>query len=141
MGPGEQLRRLTPAMAPLLASRDPALGPFQIQLGHTEEARVGDLTPIGQRGEALQAEINPRLLTSRRQVRTRHLGAGDRNVPAVRLPANRDRLGRPLDRTGPVHGQAPDLGQGQEAVIKPGAVAIFLEAEAVEAITALEPWK
>src|SRR5260221_5949480 len=40
--------------------------------------------------------------------------------------------------TGPVDADAPNLRQGEEAIIQPGAIAVFLEGEAVQAVAALE---
>ena len=48
----------------------------------------------------------------------RHIGAREADIPAVRFPADRDGLGRALQRAGPAHGNAPDLGEDQEAIVQ-----------------------
>src|SRR5260221_3529374 len=138
VGLGEQHHRLAPAVTALLPSADSPLGTPQIQLRHAEDARGGDRAAIRQGREGLQAEGNSGLLTRERQGLDRHLRAGEADVPAVGLTGERDRLGRARDRTGPMHAEAPDLGQDQGAVIELSAVAIRLEGEAVEAVAALE---
>jgi hypothetical protein len=44
----------------------------------------------------------------------------------------------PSRGAGPTHGDAPDLGHDEQAVVQPGAVAILLEGEGVIAGAALE---
>jgi hypothetical protein len=67
MGLGEKFDCLTATITPLFPTRDPALRPLQIQLGHAEDARVGNLAAIRQGGERFQAEIDARLLASERE--------------------------------------------------------------------------
>ncbi len=138
---GEELHRLASAVAALLPPRDAPLGALECHLGHTEDTRVGDWAPIGERGKGLQAKINPCLLTSRRQGRARHVGTKDGDIPAVGLPRDRHRLGRALQRAGPMDADAPEFVQDQGAVIQPGAVATLLEREAVKAGASLEAWE
>src|SRR5262249_27251534 len=54
--------------------------------------------------------------------------------------ADRDRLGRALHRARPAHGNAPDLGEEQEAIIQPGATVVsdLWVGEAVVAVASLE---
>ncbi len=74
--------------------------------------------PIGERGERLKPKVYARLLPSGGQGLHRHIRTGEADVPAVRFPTDRDRLGRSLNRAGPAHGDAPNLGQDQEAVVQ-----------------------
>src|SRR5262249_7252717 len=104
-------------------------------------ARVGDLAAVGQRSKRLQAEIDAGIVASAWQRPRGHIGTGDRNVPAISLAADGDRLGCTREGTRPPDRDAPDLGEDQTAIVKPRAVAIFLEGEGLEAITALEAWK
>jgi hypothetical protein len=65
-------------------------------------------------------------------------GAGDRHIPAVGLARDRDGLGDALKRAAPVHIDAPATREHQEASVESGPVAILLEGERVEAVSALE---
>jgi hypothetical protein len=138
MRAGQQMDRLPTAMAALLATRDAPLGALEVALGHAEDAGVLDGLPVGQRRERLQAEIDAGLPARERQGLAGHLGARERDIPAVRFPADRDRFGGPLDGTRPAHRDAPDRGEHQEAVVESGTVAKCLVGEAVETNMPLE---
>jgi hypothetical protein len=137
VGLGTQHDRLFAAVAALLPSGHPPLGTLQGHLGHAEDAGIGDLAAIGQRGEALQAEIDARLLAREQQGLGGHSGTRDRHVPPSGCFGDRDRLGRARAGTGPVDAAAPDLREDQGAVLPPRAVAILREAERVVAVPAL----
>src|SRR5216683_3207165 len=141
MGFGEQHHCFAPAMTALLPPRDAPLGTLQRHLGHAEDTWVGNLAPIRQGRERFQAEVNARLLASEGQRLDGHVRTRERDVPAVRFPADRDGLGCALNGTGPMDTDAPNLRQGEEAIIQPGAIAVLLEGEAVEAVAALEAWE
>ncbi len=78
---GEQLDRLSPAVAALLPPRHPPLGTLEVQFSHAEDARVGDLATVGQRSERLQPEVDTRFLPGKRNGLAGHLGTGERHVP------------------------------------------------------------
>src|SRR5262249_52242856 len=59
----------------------------------------------------------------------RHTRTGEAGVPAVRLTADRHRLGCALQRTRPADGDPADLGQDQEAIVERGTVAELLVGE------------
>src|SRR5262249_45628700 len=109
----QQFHRLAPAMAALLARGYPALARRQVPLRLAKAARVVDHGPIGQGGEGFQTEVYPGLLARWGQQVRWHLGTGDGDVPAVGLVGYRDRLGRALDGAGPMHAEAPDLGEDE----------------------------
>jgi hypothetical protein len=67
-----------------------------------------------------------------------HIGAGEAGVPAIRLPRDRDRLGRPLKRTRPARRDASNLGEDHKAVIQLCAVPDLRRGEAGVAVPALE---
>src|SRR5258708_45579 len=126
---------------PVGAAGAPPLGTLQVQLRHTEEARVGDLTAIGERGEGLQPQVYPRLLPGEGQRLDRHLRAGDRHGPAIRRAGDRDGLVRALQGAGPTHRQPPNLGPHQVAIVPPSAVAVLLVGKRVGALPPLETRK
>src|SRR5262249_26498711 len=67
-----------------------------------------------------------------------HISTGAADIPAVRFPADRDRLGRALDGTGPAHRDAPDFGENQESVVQGGPVAELRVSGAVVAVAPVE---
>src|SRR5260221_14112739 len=138
---GKHLPRLSAGVAALPPPRPPPLGTLEVQFSHAEDARVGDLATVGQRSERLQPEVDTRFLPGKRNGLAGHLGIGERHVPAVRLPHDRNRLGRACDGPGPMDADASNPRQDERAVVQSGAVAILLEGEALEAVAALEAWK
>jgi hypothetical protein len=73
---------------------------------------------IRQGSERFNSEVYPRLLSSGRKRLYGHIRTREADVPPIRFPADRDRLDRSLYRTGPAHGDAPDLGQDQKTIIE-----------------------
>src|SRR5262249_47030354 len=53
-----------------------------------------------------------------------HVGTRSACIPTAWFSADRDRLGRTLKRARPAHGDAPDLGEDQEAVVQPSATVL-----------------
>jgi hypothetical protein len=94
--------------------------------------------PVRRHQEARQPDVDACFPAGRRQRLYRHLGAGEAGVPAIRLAADRDGLGRPLQGAGPAHTDTPDLGEDQDAVLQLCAIAELLVGEAVVAVFALE---
>src|SRR5215472_14373490 len=76
--------------------------------------------------KTFQAHIYAGLLFRRRQRLDRHLGTGERHLPAVGFAAHRDGRKGALEGPGPAHGDAPHLCQHEGAVLEPGAVAVLL---------------
>src|SRR5215472_3106407 len=62
----------------------------------------------------------------------------NRPIPPIGFLGEGDRLDGALDRPGPAHGKAPDLGEHQSAVLQPGAVALLLVGKRVVTVLALE---
>ena len=60
---GQQGDRLAPAIAPLLAPRDPALGRFQRTLGLAIPAGMRRCVSIGQGGKGFQPKVNAGFLS------------------------------------------------------------------------------
>src|SRR5260370_15892117 len=56
MDTAQEMDRLAPPLAPLLAARDPPLGASQCHLGHTEDAGFGKLAALSQGGAPLDPE-------------------------------------------------------------------------------------
>src|SRR5258708_39097913 len=111
---------------PLVALGPALWGLLQLALGCAVVARVlHDLALSGDE-EHLESHshINPRLLPGERQRLGGHLGTRETPLPAVRLFGDRDGLGSPFAGAGPAHGEAPDLGEDQTAILQPSAVAI-----------------
>src|SRR5262249_4334768 len=104
---GEQSHRLAAAVAPAWASGDPPVGAFQGPLGLAIPAGMTDARALRQRGEHLDAEINPSPLSGGRQGAHWRLRARATDTPAVRLFADRDHLGYAFDGPGPAHGNPP----------------------------------
>ena len=121
---GEQPYRFAPPVAPHLASRDPALCHLERPLCLALPAGMQDALASGRRGEGFQPQVDARFLSSSRQRLRRHLGARAADVPTIRFPRHRDRLGRTVNRTGPAHGHPPNLRQDQDTLIVPRAAII-----------------
>src|SRR5262245_40322867 len=68
----------------------------------------------------------------------RHIGAGEAGVPAVRFPADGDRLGRAFYRAVEVDTDAPNLGETEETAVQGGPVAIPGIGQTVVALTPVE---
>ena len=141
MRSGEERDGLASPMAPLLAPRHSALAASQIGVRLAIVTRRGDRLPVGQRGEGLQPQINSRLLAGARNWLYGHVRAGESHMPTVSLMRDRDGLGHALNRARPMHADAPNLGEDEEAVVKPRTIAVLLEGEGVDAVAALEPWE
>src|SRR5262249_8522067 len=69
------------------------------------------------------------------------LGAGETRVPSVGLATNHHGLDRCGNRARPAQGNTANLGQYQESVIQPCAVAILFVGERVISIGPLEAWE
>jgi hypothetical protein len=130
MRAGEQADCLAPAVAAFDATGDAPLRPPQVPLGHPDEAWGGDGWSSGQRGTRLQAESHAGGDAAEGQGLAGPVGAGDGDLPAVGLPADRARLGGPREGTAPPDRTAPDRGEDQGAVVEPCPVAVLLGGEA-----------
>ncbi len=139
MGLGEPADRLPPARLPFfrLDTRRWHVARYRSAL---REQRGLWICAVGEGGEGLQAEIDPRLLGSRLQRVCRHLGTGDGDIPAVRLFRDSDGLGRALDGARPLYAEAPNLGEDERAVIQPCPVTVFFVGERAVAI-AIAPFE
>ncbi len=129
---------LAPSVAAPLAARDAALRLCQLLLPPPVVAGILDDPGVRRDEEDLQPHVDARLLAGRWQRPCGHLGTGKRDIPAIRLFAERDRLGRALQGAGPAHRDASELGEDEEPVIEAGTVAILLVGERVVAAAPLE---
>ena len=68
-----------------------------------------DARPLGERGERLDPQINPGLLTRGRKRLDRYIGTAEADLPPIGLAADGDRLGRSLQRARAADGNAPIL--------------------------------
>src|SRR5262249_43826543 len=138
---GENADSLAPAMAPALATTDTSLAFGEIHFCLAVAGWRADAHAVRKRGERLNTEVYPGLLSSGRERLHWHIRAGEGRVPAVGLVRDRDRLGRAFDGSAPMDTDTPDLGQNEKAVVQPRAVAILLVGEGVVAVPALESWE
>ena len=138
---GQEYQRFGASVAAFRAAGDASLAAAQIRFGLAIVRWGADARAIGARGEGFQPQVDPRLLASRWQQLDGRLGAGEGKILAIRLLRDGDGLGCPLDRTAPMHADAPDLREDQEPVVKSRAVAILLEGEGMIATPSFEPWK
>src|SRR5262249_21696280 len=124
---GEQLHRL-------LAPGHSALAAPQIGFGVAITARGVDHRAVREGGKRGQPQVSTGLLAGRLQWLRWYLGTGDTRIPAVGLPADRDRFGGALHWAAPPHCDSPDFGQHQEAIIQSGAILELGIGETVVAI-------
>src|SRR5262245_31155192 len=113
---GEPTDGFPSAVAPLLPPRYPALALRQVPLRLLVAAGVVDHRPVGQRREGLQTEINAGFLARLRERAYRHIRTRERDLPAIGLLGDRDGLGSTFNRTAPMHTDAPDFREHQDAV-------------------------
>jgi hypothetical protein len=94
------------------------LGGLERALRLAIPARVEDARAIRQGGERVNAEVYPGRLAGGQQRLYWHIGAGEADAPPIRFFRDRDRLERTLQRARPPNGNAPDLGQNEEPIIR-----------------------
>jgi hypothetical protein len=114
------------SLAALLAASDMLLCLLQLALGLPRVP--GGLDAVADRRDAKdrQPDIDAGRFAGERQRRYRHVGTGARHLPAIRFFGERDSRAGADQRTTPPHGNAPELGEDQIAVIPLGAVAVLL---------------
>jgi ABC-type lipopolysaccharide export system ATPase subunit len=135
---GEQRDRLAPAITSLLATAHAALRGLERPFQPALPAGVEDTGSVRQRGERLDAKVNPGFLPGRRKRLHGYVGTGKTHIPTIRFPSDGDGLRCSLQWARPTNGNAPDLGQDKEAVIQRGPIAELLVGEAVVAICGVE---
>jgi len=118
MNPGDPLPLLQVPAARLLApagtlpAGKPALLPRKLALIFLEVARISDLCAIRERRKRLDAEVDSDLLIGLGRVLGRHVGAEeDDEVAAGRVKGDRDRHETPLERSGYLGPDSPELRQ------------------------------
>jgi hypothetical protein len=115
---GQERHRLAPAMTALLpATHAPSCG-LERSLRFAAPARMEEARAIAERSEGFSAEVNAGFLSGRKQWLSWHIGAGDADIPAIRLPANRDGLGHALQRTVQADTDTAKLRQAEETTIQ-----------------------
>ena len=108
---GQQGHRRPPALAPALPTRDTTLRGLACALGLAVAARGEEAGALGESSECLNAKVYPGLMSWKRGWWRWTGGAGEAGVPPIRLPADRDRLGRPLQRAMEPVVNTPNLGE------------------------------
>src|SRR5262249_25098416 len=133
VGAGQQRDRLATAIASLLAAAHAALGRLERALCTAIPAGVEDARPVRRGSEGFQAKINPDLLAGGQERLYGHVGTREANIPAGRLPRDRDRLGGAVNGAGPAHCNPTDFRQDQKAVVEASAVTELLVGKTVVA--------
>ena len=102
----------------------------------------GILNPVTVRcnQEDFQADINTGVMASWWQWVYRHVSAGEAPIPAVRFMSDADRFDGALEGATPPHGNAPNLGEDQKAILQRGPVAELLVGETGVAALSLKAW-
>src|SRR5262245_1802640 len=80
-------------------------------------------------------------MTCRGEGLHRYVRTGEAEIPAIRLSADGDGLGRAFQRAAPTNSNPPDLQENQEAVVQRRANAELLVGEGMPAVAALIAWK
>src|SRR6478736_5473603 len=117
VGLRQQHDRLASAITATLPARHAALRGLQRAFGFPVPAGLENARAIRERGKSFNPQVYPRLLPGGRKGLYGDVRAGDACVPAVRLFGDRGRLRPAFQGTRPAHGDAPDLGEDQEAVV------------------------
>ncbi len=141
VGLGEQNHRLLAPVTALRATGDAALGLRQALLPAAVVA--GMLHPVALRRhqEDGEAHVSAGLPSGGRQRLERHVGTGEADVAAIRLPRQGDGLGRACERPMEPHGTTPNLGPAQHASVQYRTSAILGRGEGVVPLSALEARK
>ena len=136
----KRLHRFLSAVAALRAPADAALGSPELALGTARVAGMLDALAVCCDHEDREPDIDAGLASRARPRLGGYLGTRATRVPAVRLPAAGHRLGRALQRAMQANGNAPDLGQAQDAAVQHSTTVLahLWIREAVIAISALE---
>src|SRR5262249_16455897 len=127
---------LRASLAAPLATRDPLVDLLQPLLGLAGVPWIGHSIPLSRDEKHLQPNVYARLFAGERQRLYGHIRTRERDIPPIRLFADRDRLEGALERPTPPHGDTPNLGKDQIPVVQVSAVAIPLVGEGVIPVAA-----
>src|SRR5258708_1799455 len=127
-----------PAFAALRAPRHPLRRFLKRALRCAIVARGRYYVAIRRDEEDLPAHSTARFPSRLRQRLDGHLGTGEADIPAVRLPRNGDGLGRALHRTTPPHGKVSACGEDERTILELGAVGILLRGESLVAVPPMQ---
>src|SRR5262249_3290074 len=125
-------------VAALLPAHDTPLAPSQVRLGFAIVTGIEDHRPVSKDGEGLQPQVYARFLACLWQGVRRHLGTGDRHVPAICLLRDGDGLGGALNRAGPLHADTSKLGEHQYPMVHRDSIAILCVGDGVVAVASPE---
>jgi hypothetical protein len=135
---------ISPAISPALAASYPPLGGLERALGLAIPPRMQVACAIGERGERLDAKVYTGFLPGWWERHDWHIGAGDADIPAVRIFGNGDSLGRPRERATPPHGNSANLGENEKPIVQPRAILELRVGEAIVAVAPMDagiPWR
>lgn len=112
MFPGKKFDGFSPPVTPLIGSAgDPALSRLQLPLGGSVVFRVLDYFARRERGEVLNANVNPDAIAGLRNISALVLFDNKDHVPAVGFALDRAGLDDSLDRTRETDTNGADLAQ------------------------------
>src|SRR5947209_7069277 len=134
----QQLHRLAAAFAALLAAGHAPLRFGELLLSLAVVPGGFYRVTFRRDEEHLQSNVYTCLTTREWQRLGRHLRTGDAGVPTIGLSADRDGLGRTLQRAMHPDGNTANLRQTEHAAVQHQATAILGIGEAVVAIAPLE---
>ena len=104
--------RLFLALASTLPAGEPALLPRELALVFLEMARILDFRAVGESRKRLDAEVDSDLPVGRGRVLGRHVDAEEGGeITAGRVQGDRDRYETPLERSGYLSPDSPELRQ------------------------------
>src|SRR5262245_57047618 len=107
----EQSCGFVPPLTALLPAREPFLSFGKLLLAFAIVPRIRDGRALSRDAKHLQAHVDARLAPCGRHRLSGHPGTGEGDIPAVRLPTERDYLGGARRRAAPAYRQPANLGE------------------------------
>src|SRR5271169_1115504 len=105
-----------PAAASLRAARQGALQPGQLAQTVAQVPGIGQVLPVGERGQAIDAEIYPHARPGLGKRLHGFIQAEAREVAPGTVLGYRNRAGRARELPGPADAQVPDLGESEASL-------------------------
>jgi hypothetical protein len=137
---GKQIHTLAASVAALLATGDTPLGTLERFLGLPVVAWVLDVSPISQRQEGFQPDIDACLFPRQGQGLYWHLGTRETDIPAIRFFGDRDGFGCAFQGARPTHGKMSTFGEQQPISYQTGTIPPLRIGERPVAVPSLEAW-